>query len=102
MRLDNLTILKIIAIILLSITFLDVDYFFYQLLRWYIGILSLYLAYLYYENKSEKWTWIFGIITIIFNPIAPIHFWRELWSVMDVLVIIILIINMKFSKSISK
>jgi hypothetical protein len=70
----KIPIFKIIAVILLFIAIFEAQYYYYQLLRWYISILSLYLAYLYYKNKSEKWAWIFGVIAIIFNPITPIHF----------------------------
>ena len=93
MKTNKLTILKIIWIILLIISFFDVDYFFYQILRWYISWLSIYLAYFYYKAKKENWVWIFWIIAIAFNPIATIHFWKEIWLVLDVIVISILFFN---------
>lgn len=96
-------ILKIIWILLLLGSFGDWDYFYYQILRWYISGLSLYLAYTYYENKEkEHWIWIFWISATAFNPIAPIHFWRELWGILDIIMWVILSYSIYELDSINK
>lgn len=90
--------LKIIGIVLLCISFFDVGYFFYQLLRWYICLLGLYIVFWYYEKKDKiLWVWIFGLIAVIFNPIAPIHFKHDIWVILDVIVMVILWYNIKIS-----
>lgn len=85
----NIT-LKIIVIILLLITFLSPPYFYFQLLRWAVFIISIYLAYNYYENKDKEYKIIIlWIIAIAFNPISPIYFWKELWQIIDWIVILL-------------
>jgi hypothetical protein len=98
MKINKINILKIIWIILLCISFLKLDYFYYQILKWYIFWLSLYLVNIYYENKRENWMWNFWFIAIVYNPIAPIYFWRELWLIIDTITIIIYSINIKKEK----
>ena len=49
-----------------------------------------------YLSKPEKkiWTCSFGIITILFNPFAPIHLNKDTWAVIDVLVAIFFIVSL--------
>jgi len=85
-KIQTITIVKIIAILMLFWALVDNPYGYYQILRWVICGLTGYSAYLAYENNKNTWTWIFGIITVLFNPIAPIHLNRELWSIIDIIV----------------
>lgn len=90
---QTVTILKIIAIVMLFWTLADNPYGYYQILRWVVFGTAGYSAYLAYENKQAPWTWIFGIITILFNPIAPIYLDRGTWSVIDIVVAVILLVS---------
>lgn len=85
---------KIFAILMLAFALLDNPYGYYQILKWIICGFTAYLAYLAYKNDETAWTWIFGIIAILFNPIAPIYLNREIWSVIDVAVVIIIFISL--------
>lgn len=64
----------------------DNPYGYYQILRWLICGLTGYSAYSANDHGKNAWTWIFGIIAVLFNPIAPIHLSRELWMVIDIIV----------------
>lgn len=64
----------------------DNSYGYYQILRWVICGVTGYSAYLAYENKRNVWTWIFGIIAVLFNPISPIHLDRETWSIINIII----------------
>lgn len=85
--------LKIIAIIMLFIALADNPYGYYQILRWVIAGVAGYSAYLTYEDRNKLWSWIFGIVAILFNPISPIYLDREIWSVVNILVAGIFLIN---------
>ncbi len=93
MQTKTLKILKIVAILMLLWTFADNPYSYYQILRWFICGLMGYLFYFSYQDKNTTWSWIFGVITILFNPIIPIYFSRETWFILDVTVAILLFIN---------
>lgn len=64
-------------------------YGYYVVLRWIVSISAGYIAYKYYEQKVQSWTIVFGIITILFNPIAPIYLDKSTWVIFDFLTAIL-------------
>jgi uncharacterized membrane protein YhaH (DUF805 family) len=95
-------IIKTIAILALVGALADNPYSYYQLLRWFICGLSIYLAYSYYQEQKDGWMWVFGIMAVIFNPIQPIHFDKEVWSILNIITAgIILISTFKKKKRLS-
>ena len=89
---------KNIALIIAA-TFLFVALFdgwpygFFTLLRFVVFASSAYVAYMAYGAQKEKWVWIFGFLAILFNPFIVIHLNREIWSVLDLIVGIFMIIS---------
>lgn len=75
-----------IPVVMLLLTFLDWDYWYFQVLRWVVAISAAFIAYYNYEAGSKYWPWVFGAVAILFNPISPIHLDRETWTVIDVVV----------------
>lgn len=60
-------------------------YGYYQLLRFVVCGVAVYIAYMAY-NWQKMWAvWVFGFIALLFNPLKPIHFSRELWQFVDVI-----------------
>ena len=33
--------------------------------------------------KRVAWIWIFGILALLFNPLAPVHLQRATWQIID-------------------
>lgn len=60
-------------------------YGYYILLRWGIFISSIIVAYTFYNSKLPAWTFIFGAIAFLFNPIFPIHLTRATWTPIDLI-----------------
>ncbi len=79
------------AILLLALG--DHPYGYYQFLRWAIMIIAGYSAYLSHEEKNTAWVWIFSLMAVLFNPIIPLTFAKEIWQIIDVIVAIILAVN---------
>jgi len=74
-------------------------YGYYQILRFVVCGTSAYMAYQCYTDKNQKWTWLLGVIAVLFNPILPIHMDKESWAVIDVIVAAIFTIFLiKFKK----
>ena len=70
-------------------------YGYFTLLRFVVCAVTAYLAYLAYKNKNESlWTWIFGFIAILFNPIIIIQLKREQWNPIDLIVGLFLIASL--------
>ena len=73
-----------ITAIMLFIGAAPLPYGYYMLLRLVATGVLLWAAYVSYERKYDYLPWVFGILTLVFNPIFKIHFPKELWSVIDV------------------
>lgn len=75
---------KIIAILFLLGASGDNSYSYYQFLRWLILGIAGYSAYSAYKFRNKAWTWIFGIMAILFNPIIPFYFSKDTWQFIDI------------------
>jgi hypothetical protein len=58
-------------------------YSFYTLLRWICCAAFAYSAFTAHERNRAAWAWIFGALTVLFNPIVPFHFQRDTWLIID-------------------
>jgi len=101
-KIQTITIVKIIAIIILFWALADNPYGYYQILRWVIAGVTGYSAYLAYEQGKNVWTWILAIPAILFNPIAPIYLDRETWSVLNIVTAAIIFTSIFKLKVIAK
>jgi hypothetical protein len=77
-------------------------YGYYQLLRFIVCGVSVYVAFMGY-NWHKIWVaWLFGFIAFLFNPLIPIHLSREVWQPIDIicgtLFIIVVFVLEKSSK----
>ena len=71
------------AMIALGVALLPLPYAYYMLLRvGMCGILA-YLAYTASQSNQQSLTWILGIAAVIYNPFAPLHLGREVWTVIN-------------------
>jgi hypothetical protein len=87
-------IILVIAAVFLFLALIDGwPYGFFTLLRFVVFATSAYIAWMSYEAKREKWVWIFGFLTVLFNPFIVIHLNREIWSVIDLIVGIFMVIS---------
>lgn len=86
--------LRILGIVLLFSALGTHPYGFYTFLRWIVTLASLFTGYLYYQVELKGSAWIFFIIAILFNPLAPIYMQRETWLVIDILVGIVFIYSL--------
>lgn len=83
----------IAAILLFLALFGGWPYGFFTLLRFVVFATSVYIAWMAYEQQKEKWVWIFGFLAVLFNPFFPIYLNRDLWSVIDFITGVFLIIS---------
>jgi len=58
-------------------------YDFYILLRWLVFISSIFVAWGFYKSKLTGWTFVFGSVAFLFNPIIPIHLAKSSWVLID-------------------
>lgn len=96
MKLSNQKILTIIASGFLLVALFDgLPYGYFTLLRFVVCAVGVYIAYkIYVSNNDSLWVWLFGGIAILFNPIIPIHFERETWWIIDLIIGGIFVLSM--------
>ena len=83
-------LLWIVPVALLLIALLSLPYYYYQLMRWCICGCAAYIAYIHYKEKGSGFlTVTFIVIAILYNPIGPIHLFREAWIVINVVTALI-------------
>lgn len=54
-------------------------YTFYTLLRWICCPVFAYSAFTAHEKNHLPWVWIFGVLTVLYNPIFRVHLDRSTW-----------------------
>jgi len=99
-RIKNRAIATLISIALLILALADWPYGYYVLLRLFVCGTTGYLACIEFNRERQGWTWILGFIALIFNPLFPLHFDREVWSIIDLGVAVILIVYLVVNKKI--
>jgi len=90
---------KILAGIMLLAALGNHPYGYYQFLRWIIMAIAIYSAYKAHKLGSNCWTWIFGIIAVLFNPIIPFYISRGTWELIDLVTAAIFIASVFQKKS---
>lgn len=64
-----------------------------MLLRLVVFGTTVYLSLLAYKSKKQIWSWTFGFIALVFNPLIPLRLGRNLWMAIDLFVAVYLIIS---------
>ena len=70
-------------------------YSYYQLLRWVIFGVGIYLAYMAGEKENNIWMLIMGIAVIVFNPFSPFYLDKGVWIFIDLIYSILFLISIK-------
>lgn len=91
MNIKWLCIASGIALILAIVPTWPYDY--YILLRWFIFISSIFVAYNFHRSKLSGWIWVFGAIAFLFNPIFPIYLSRDTWTPIDLISAVLFFIS---------
>ena len=89
-------IARLVAVALLLVALGQHPYGYYQILRWAVCGTSVFTAIVAYSGGKTGWVWAFGIMAVLFNPLAPIHMNRETWAMVDVVSGILCIVSLFF------
>lgn len=68
-------------------------YSYYILLRIVCCAVCTYLAFLAAGSGKVQWIWTLGVLAVIYNPAIRIHLTRGLWSIVNVVTIIVLAVS---------
>ena len=90
----NKNVATVICIILLIVTVIGHwPYGFYTLLRIIVFGTTVFLSWLAYRSERQGWTWVFGFIALVFNPLIPLHFDKDLWRAVDLVTAVFLVFS---------
>jgi len=89
---------RVIAAIMLIIAVANLPYGYYRLLRLVVCSVSAFGVYLTYKRGKTIWVILLGIMALLFNPIFPIYFSKDIWIVIDLLGGILFIISLLILK----
>lgn len=78
--------------LLLAVRHWPYDY--YTVLRWVVCVVGAYGACCAFNGGNRIWAWIFGSLAVLFNPVAPLHFARKTWNLLDVLAAMVLLLSL--------
>lgn len=60
--------------------FFKLPYGYYMVLRAVMCIAGAYGFSLSLQRHSDKWMWVYGVVTVLYNPVFPVHLGsKELW-----------------------
>jgi len=74
----------LVAALMLLGAVAGLPYGYYQFLRWVVCGIGIYVAVIAYRWGITWVTWVFGAIAVLFNPVIPITFSREIWLPIDI------------------
>lgn len=84
--------IKVVLAIMLGLCLLDMPYGFYQLVR-FVALLGFgFLALQAYQQKKQTEVLILLGLAILFQPIVKIALGRDIWTVIDAIVAVGLIV----------
>lgn len=86
-------LLKVILIILLLISFSNVSFGYYQIMKYVLMSTFIWLIISETDSIKKGWKFLFLVLAVLFNPFFELKIGKELWKVVDVFTIIILFIN---------
>lgn len=76
----------------------DNPYAYYALLRVVCCGVFAYLAVQAYKQQNIDWVWILGRIAVLYNPVATVHLTRGIWSLINIVTIIVALLSIKTVK----
>lgn len=86
--------LKIVAILFVLGALAPVPYFaYYQLMNWVVVGAALMTAWQAYKQNSVWIVWLFVLVAVVFNPVAPLYFRADVWQAADITVAALFVIS---------
>jgi len=92
--------LKVVAIFLLIGALFSIPYFaYYQLMNWVVVGAALVTAWQAHAYNKGAWMWLFILVAVIFNPLAPFYFRTDVWQIADIVVAVLFMISFIFIRT---
>jgi len=70
----------------------DLPYGYYTLMRLVVCATAIYVIVISAKSGQTWGSWLFGIVALLFNPVAPIHLTKGIWQPLDFITGILLVV----------
>lgn len=68
-------------------------YSFYQFMNWAVVGAALMIVWQSYKISKPLPMWLFALVAVVFNPIAPIYLSAFTWQIADIIVIVLFAVS---------
>jgi len=71
---------------MLLIALAPLPYGYYTFLRLVVTLGAALLSWLEFSGarRLTVWATIFGLVALLFNPLVPVHLYRDVWAILDI------------------
>ena len=83
--------LRVIAFLLALGALATLPFVYYQLMNWVVMGAAILIAHDAFKQNQEAAAWLFVLLAMIFNPIAPFYLDPLSWKVADVIAALLLV-----------
>lgn len=92
--------LKIVAILFLLGAIGHIQYYaYYQLMNWVVVGAAIVTSVQAYKQNRTWIAWLFVLLAVVFNPVAPLYFSADVWRIADLVAATIFAISFAFVRS---
>lgn len=88
--------LKLLAIAMLLGALLSFPFVYYQLMNWVVVGASLVTVQQAYQRKMPALAWLFALVAVVFNPVAPLYLRADIWHIVDIVAAALFLISFGF------
>lgn len=88
--------LKLLAIILLLGALQTFPFVYYQIMNWVVVGASLVTIQQAYQRNLTPLGWLFALVAVVFNPLAPLYLRADVWHIADIAAAVLFIISFAF------
>jgi hypothetical protein len=84
-------VLVILSTVFVAMGILPLPYGFYMLLRITICLTAVVGLVRAREERRPSWLWIYGVLSVLYNPVLPVHLMaKSLWIMINIATIALL------------
>jgi outer membrane protein assembly factor BamE (lipoprotein component of BamABCDE complex) len=88
------TIARLFATVLLIVALDRHPYGYYTFMRLVVTGVAAYGAVIAHGRANSTWTWVLGIVAVLFNPVLPVYLDREMWAGLDLATAGVLLVSL--------
>jgi hypothetical protein len=85
--------------LLLWAIFGNSPYGYYILIRWICCPTLAWLAWRAHSLGRDNAAWLFGVTALVYNPVIRVHATRGLWSIVNVITIVLFLASLSWLKT---